>query len=195
MSRSEISSPEELLKLLRMPFMVETVADNLGLDPRQVDDLLAELAGDKSDQGNSAPEGSGADGYVLYTDGASRNNPGHAAGGAVLYDDTGEKLAEDCRYFSPSLTNNAAEYRALLLGLNLVPDDCPLLTICMDSELIVRQLQGKYSVNSANLRPYYEQVQERLDELGDVEIQFKAIPREKNSEADALANRALDRRL
>ncbi|MFP4687488.1 MAG: ribonuclease HI family protein [bacterium] len=187
MNRIEPDNPGELVELLRTPFMVELIADNLGIDPRRVDQLLQELG---SEDFKSVVDSSKSGNYVLYTDGASRNNPGPASGGAVLYDDAGEKISENCQYFSSSLTNNAAEYLALLLGLDLVPDNCEKLTVCMDSQLIIRQLQGEYAVKSANLRPYYQKAIRRLQDLG--EVDFKAIPREQNSEADALANRALD---
>ena len=138
----------------------------------------------------SSPSSADSEKFFLYVDGAARNNPGPAGGGAVIYDEKEEKIEEDCSYFGSCLTNNAAEYRALLLGLELLPEDCRKLKVHMDSELIIKQLQGEYAVNSTNLRPYFEQVESALDKFDQVE--FEAIPREKNKKADSLANRAID---
>ena len=190
MNRIDGPDLEEFASWLQTPIMVEKIAASLGLDSSKVKELLGELCEPLCEtKPRSDLDG---DSYVLYTDGASRNNPGPAAGGAVLYTPTGEKVDETCEFFSSSLTNNASEYRALLLGLALIPEECSKLKIRMDSELIIRQLQGEYAVKSARLRPYYEQVCKRLEDFD--RVSFEAIPREENSEADALANLALDRR-
>ncbi len=128
--------------------------------------------------------------FFLYVDGAARNNPGPAGGGAVVYKGNEEKIAEASSYFGSRLTNNAAEYRALILGLELLPKECKELKIHMDSELVIKQLTGEYAVKSPNLNPYFEEVKSNLEKFKRVE--FEAIPREKNKEADQLANRALD---
>lgn len=132
--------------------------------------------------------------YLLYTDGASRGNPGRAAIGAVLYRlgaDGWEKVGEVSETIGTT-TNNVAEYRAVIAGLELAaahqPDE---LVVRADSQLLVRQLQGTYRVKSPSLKPYHRRVVELARSLGDV--RFEHIPREENEAADGLANAALDR--
>ncbi|MGD8394668.1 MAG: ribonuclease HI family protein [Candidatus Eiseniibacteriota bacterium] len=128
---------------------------------------------------------------VLHTDGASRGNPGLAGAGAVLFGDGGEILAERCRFLGLA-TNNEAEYAALILGLELALEHHPAhLTVRMDSELIVRQLGGRYRVRNARLLPLFERARELLGELPGSTIEH--VDRELNADADRLANRAIDR--
>ena len=126
----------------------------------------------------------------LFTDGASRGNPGRAGGGAVLFDSRGNELAA----WSIDLgicTNNVAEYKALLLGLEQALDyGCTTLDIALDSELIVRQIQGRYKVKNAALLPLYTRVRALLDRIGPWQIRH--VPRAENARADELANRGID---
>ncbi|HEV2459734.1 MAG TPA: ribonuclease HI family protein, partial [Ktedonobacterales bacterium] len=93
---------------------------------------------------------------VLYTDGASRGNPGRAAAGIVLADEHGTALVRDATYLGV-LTNNQAEYRALILGLRAAARYNPsAVRVYMDSELVVRQMRGEYRVKHELLRPLYE---------------------------------------
>jgi len=131
--------------------------------------------------------------YVLYTDGASRGNPGPAAIGAVLYRDDGS-LREVGRV-SEAIgieTNNVAEYRAVIAGLELaLAHDPAALVLRADSELLVRQLAGRYRVKAPHLRPLYERVRSLLAAIPSVRVEH--VPRERNTVADGLANEALDR--
>jgi len=131
--------------------------------------------------------------YVLYTDGASRGNPGPAAIGAVLYRDDGS-LREVGRV-SEAIgieTNNVAEYRAVVAGLELaLAHDPAALVLRADSELLVRQLAGRYRVKAPHLRPLYERVRSLLAAIPSVRVEH--VPREQNKVADGLANEALDR--
>src|SRR5262249_53950406 len=94
---------------------------------------------------------------VLRTDGASRGNPGHAAAGVVIEAQDGTLLARGKRYLG-MMTNNQAEYRALILGLLAVARYRPaVVRVYLDSELVVRQMTGEYAVRDEALRPLYEQ--------------------------------------
>jgi ribonuclease HI len=128
----------------------------------------------------------------LYTDGASRGNPGLAGAGIVLQNDLGEELLANGHYLG-RMTNNAAEYRALILGLDAaLAMGCEHLAIFLDSELIVRQIQGRYKVKNETLLPLFAEVQDRLGRLGGWTIQH--VPRAKNARADEMANQGIDQR-
>ncbi len=130
---------------------------------------------------------------ALYTDGASRGNPGQAGAGAVLLDEKGRELASRAEYLG-RCTNNAAEYRALVMGLQMaVENGCSELDIFLDSELIVRQLTGRYKVKNATLKPLFGQAQQLLQRLTTFSITH--VPRAKNSRADELANQGIDERI
>ncbi len=128
---------------------------------------------------------------VAYSDGASRGNPGPASFGAVVYDEAGAEL----RAISQALgiaTNNQAEYRGAIAALEAALDlGASALELRMDSELIVRQLEGRYRVRNPKLRPLYEQLVELRGRFRRFAVRH--VPREKNRVADRLANEALDR--
>ncbi|RMG57840.1 MAG: reverse transcriptase-like protein [Deltaproteobacteria bacterium] len=128
----------------------------------------------------------------LHFDGASRGNPGPAGAGFILTDEGGEVLARKSRYLGEA-TNNEAEYRALLDGLKeAFRRGITELEIFSDSELVVSQIRGTYRVKAANLKPLYEEALRLISRFRSVKIFH--VPREKNREADSLANRALDAR-
>lgn len=128
----------------------------------------------------------------LFTDGASRGNPGQAGAGAVLYDGNSLELAAKSVYLG-TCTNNVAEYKALLIGLQeALRLGCTELTISLDSELIVRQLQGRYKVKNETLLLLFNEVQQHLDRLGKWSIVH--VPRAQNARADQLANRGIDQK-
>lgn len=126
---------------------------------------------------------------TVYFDGASRGNPGPASIAYVVVDDGvvkkhGEKIGE--------ATNNEAEYQALLRGLEAASDlGYDAVEAVGDSELVVRQVAGDWSVNAENLAPFHSSVREVVNGFSSFSIRH--VPREANSEADALANQALDR--
>lgn len=129
---------------------------------------------------------------VLYTDGASRGNPGPAGAGAMIADKEGAALVEKAVYLGET-TNNQAEYQALIIGLEEVVKLAPArLTIRMDSELIVKQLKGEYRVRNRNLMPLHGRARELIEQLAAVEVVH--VPREENVHADRLANQAIDNR-
>ncbi|MHB1348400.1 MAG: ribonuclease HI family protein [Desulfobulbaceae bacterium] len=128
----------------------------------------------------------------LYTDGASRGNPGEAGAGAVLLDGDRRQLATRAIYLG-RCTNNVAEYRALLAGLEMALENgCEKLTILLDSELIVRQISGLYKVKNAHLQPLYLQAKGLLQRFK--EWRIRHVPRAENAKADQLANQGIDRK-
>jgi len=123
-------------------------------------------------------------------DGASRGNPGEAGCGAVIYDEHGEILKELSSYLGLS-TNNVAEYRGLLMGLEgVLKLGGRKLEIRSDSELLVRQLNGVYRVKDEKLKVLYRKA---LDLLGRLEAyRINHVRREHNKLADRLANLGID---
>jgi ribonuclease HI len=133
------------------------------------------------------------DEVLIYADGGARGNPGPAAIGAVVVDpstDPPTRLADVSETIGLA-TNNVAEYRALVAGLEAArPFGARRARVRLDSQLLVRQLEGRYRVKQPHLRPYFERAKELLAEYEDVDIAH--VPREENTEADALVNAALD---
>lgn len=127
----------------------------------------------------------------LFTDGGSRGNPGQAAIGCILEDPArGITLREHMERIGIE-TNNVAEYRALIEGLKIARRYQPNRLVChLDSELIVRQLNGQYQVRMAHLKTFVDEIQEIAQSFPSVT--FKHIPRSDNYRADALVNKALD---
>jgi ribonuclease HI len=127
---------------------------------------------------------------VLEADGGSRGNPGPSGAGAVLRTPAGGIIQEMKQYLGWA-TNNAAEYQGVIMGLRAAAEYKPArLLIRLDSELLVRQLNGQYKVKSPNLRPLYQQARDLLAGIAEVEIIH--VPRGQNTLADALANQAMD---
>jgi ribonuclease HI len=127
---------------------------------------------------------------TVHVDGGSRGNPGPAAVAAVLSDDAGEVLDEAAEAIGRA-TNNVAEYRAVLLGLERARAlGATEVEIVNDSQLIERQLQGAYKVKHADMKPLYEQAKAALADFDRWSI--RSVPREENADADALVNQALD---
>lgn len=125
-----------------------------------------------------------------WIDGASRGNPGEAGFG-VVFELDGRR--EEITGFLGRTTNNVAEYAALVAALtHAVRSGCGELELFSDSQLLVRQLDGAYRVKAAHLVPIFLRVLALRRELGRLTVRH--VPREENLEADALANRAIDRR-
>ncbi len=134
-----------------------------------------------------------AETFWLYTDGAARGNPGPAAVGAVLYRGPigPVEVVEELSLAIGHTTNNVAEYRGVIEGLQMaIPHDPSYLVLRSDSLLLVRQLLGEYRVRSPKLQPLYRQARALLGKLPQVEVEH--VHREANRHADRLANQALD---
>lgn len=128
---------------------------------------------------------------TAHCDGGARGNPGPAGYGAILQDQSGTVLAELSEFLG-NRTNNFAEYSGLLGCLQWALDHGHLsLRVISDSELMVKQIQGKYKVNSPDLRPLWEEARRRIARLERFEITHAL--RHKNKVADQLANDAMDR--
>ncbi len=127
---------------------------------------------------------------VVNVDGGSRGNPGPAAIGVVVSSPEGEILDELGETIGDA-TNNVAEYRALLRGIEHATElGGTELELIGDSELVVKQVRGEYRVKDAGLKPLHAQVKAALAGLGSWSIHN--VPREQNAEADRLVNEALD---
>jgi ribonuclease HI len=128
---------------------------------------------------------------VINVDGAARGNPGPAAIGAIIRDESGKTLGRISRPIGVT-TNNQAEYQAIIAALEkAVATGASQVNIKSDSELVVRQINGQYKIKNTALRPLYQQVVRLAGSLESFSI--TDIPREQNAEADKLANKALDR--
>ncbi|MDD4890400.1 MAG: ribonuclease HI family protein [Phycisphaerae bacterium] len=128
----------------------------------------------------------------LFVDGGSRGNPGPAGSGVVIADADGTPLVEH-GYYIGRATNNVAEYKGLLHGLELAAQfDPERLEIFADSELMVRQITGQYRVKSPDLAPLFQQAQLALLKFDSWQIRH--IPRAKNDRADHMANLAMDKK-
>ncbi len=128
---------------------------------------------------------------TAYTDGGSRGNPGPAGYGVLLQGEDGAMVAELSEFLGIH-SNNVAEYSALLGALEYaLAHGHSHLRVISDSELMVKQIRGQYSVKSPDLRPLYEEARRRIAQLDGFEIQH--VLRGKNKKADQLANDAMDR--
>ncbi len=129
---------------------------------------------------------------MLYTDGGSRGNPGPAAIGAVIYNGEGSELQRLSKTIGVT-TNNQAEYQALSMGLEWILEQYGQASVLvhMDSELVVKQVQGHYKMKNAELRPWLDKIKTLMADLGG-QVQFEHVRREKNKIADQLVNEALD---
>lgn len=130
---------------------------------------------------------------ILQTDGGARGNPGPAGAGIVIRDERGAVLHKFHKFLGDNLTNNEAEYLALIFGLeNLksVAGEVGEIEIQMDSELVVKQLRGEYKIKEARLKALADQV--RVATSIFPTLTYTHIRREQNSLADELANQAMD---
>jgi ribonuclease HI len=129
----------------------------------------------------------------VYSDGAARGNPGPSGAGAVLVDASGQEVDRLGKYLGIQ-TNNYAEYMGLLLGLKRARDlGIREVEVFADSELMIRQLGGRYQVRSPTLRPLYQEALRVLNDFSRVKLVH--VPRKMNAAADEMSNRAIDERM
>lgn len=134
---------------------------------------------------------------IIHIDGGSRGNPGPAAAGILFLNENGQIFKQYSEYLGENFTNNEAEYLALIFALKKFKQifgkklaKSTEIEIRSDSELLVKQMRGEYKVLDAKIQPLFlESWNLRLDFK---KVNFKLIPREKNKEADALVNAALN---
>ena len=130
------------------------------------------------------------DTLIVHIDGASRGNPGPAAYGVMVKDAQGSPVIALSKALGKA-TNNWAEYQALLAALQYaIEHGRRTVKVFSDSELLVRQIEGRYRVNHESLKPLYQRAMAFIGKIESFSIAH--VPREQNREADALANRALD---
>lgn len=127
---------------------------------------------------------------IVHVDGGARGNPGPAAAACVITSPEGDLLDEHAQLLGMT-TNNVAEYRALLLGLQRARElSASEIEVVGDSELIARQVLGQYKVKNESLRPLHREATAALGQFERWSI--RTVPREQNEHADALVNAALD---
>jgi ribonuclease HI len=133
----------------------------------------------------------GSNVWTLRCDGGARGNPGPGALGFVLLDPRGEEREARGEYLGP-VTNNVAEYRALIAGLEAAArHGASEVRVLMDSELVVRQMTGEYKVKNEGLKPLHAAAASAVTRL--TRVRFGAVRREENARADQLVNETLDR--
>jgi ribonuclease HI len=175
-------------------------AERFGLTRERLTRLLERVA----DQVDASPPqrtvsrevpitGDGISRMRVYSDGAARGNPGPAGAGAVLVEPSGQ-VVDRLGKFLGVQTNNFAEYTGLLIGLRRARElGVQEVEVYADSELMIRQLGGRYQVKSTSLRPLYEEALELLN--GFSRVKLVHVPREMNAAADEMSNRAIDERM
>lgn len=134
--------------------------------------------------------------FTVHADGGSRGNPGPAGSGAMIRDHLGNSVASVSQFLG-TRTNNYAEYEAVILALETLAKlvgkktNTTDVLVKMDSELVVKQMKGIYKVKHPTMKEQYA----RLTHAASVfkEVSFMHVPRAQNSDADALANEAMDR--
>ncbi len=128
--------------------------------------------------------------FLLFTDGGSRGNPGPSGAGAVLCQPDGAVVAKAQKFLGAG-TNNEAEYAALILGLELALENGATdLSVFMDSKLVAAQMSGDWKIKKPEMRALWERAQLLAQKFS--KINFRQIPRERNTAADALANAAMN---
>lgn len=136
--------------------------------------------------------------YTIHADGGARGNPGPAGAGAIIRDEFGSTVGSISKFLGHQ-TNNVAEYEAVILAFEALYRAVPAaerettgVVVKLDSELVVRQMKGEYKVRNPVLKEQQARLAQVVAAFGSVA--FTHIPREENSDADALANAAMDRR-
>ncbi|MFZ1075627.1 MAG: reverse transcriptase-like protein [Minisyncoccia bacterium] len=134
--------------------------------------------------------------FTIHADGGSRGNPGPAGAGALVRDEFGNAVASVSQYLGIR-TNNFAEYEAVILAfealLDIVPEkkrEATIVQVKLDSELVVKQMRGEYKVKHPVLKQQQAKLAHVAGSFGTVT--FLHVPRAQNSDADALANEAMD---
>lgn len=129
--------------------------------------------------------------WTLRCDGGARGNPGPGAAAWILTAPDGREAEAKAEYLG-HVTNNVAEYRALIRGLEAAARaGASTLRVYMDSELVVRQMKGEYRVKHEGLKPLYAEAQRAATAL--TSLRFEAVRREQNADADRLVNETLDK--
>jgi len=190
-------SEEQIIRYLAQTLSVpKTLKRFPSLKAKDLQNLLlrrAQQMGESTRTLPSFPSREGSLEFFIYADGASRGNPGEAGIGAIIADPQGRTVKE-LKLFLGMVTNNVAEYRAVISALEKAWQlGAAKVRVYLDSELVVRQLCGEYRVREAHLQTLHHQATEILHRFAQYSIHH--IPREQNRRADQLANEAIDQRV
>lgn len=199
------ATPAQLLLAIAEHGSLEAACEDLGIERDEAVRLLREgarkLGATRKERAAAQKELPGlersasADGKRLrvFSDGAARGNPGPAGAGAVVLDSKGRVLARVGRFLGKQ-TNNVAEYEGLLLGLARAKElGAGEVEVRADSLLLIRQLEGAYQVKNAALKVLHAKAKALLRSFDRVDLRH--IPREENTLADEMSNRAIDERM
>jgi ribonuclease HI len=179
--------------LAREEPLVATLGAFPQLDRAKLQRILERAASQLEGDASDAPAVVPPPRLRLYSDGVARGNPGLAGAGAVLVEPSGQ-VVDRLGKFLGTQTNNFAEYTGLLLGLKRAQElGVREVEVFADSELMIRQLGGRYQVKSPSLRPLYEEALRLLNAFDRVKLVH--VPREMNRAADEMSNRAIDERM
>lgn len=132
--------------------------------------------------------------FSVFTDGGARGNPGPAGIGVVILDENQKEVAKLSEYLG-EMTNNQAEYRAVERALQWIKKNAkePVeIDVALDSELLVKQLNGEYKIKNQGLKELHTNVRSLVMELGG-RVTFRHVPRSENHQADRLVNEAIDK--
>ena len=179
--------------MIRLPAHLTRKLQQLFPDAEEQNAFVADVLEKALEEEREEESGIAAVGGTLhlFTDGGSRGNPGQAAIACILEDPIEGKVIREHYERIGVETNNVAEYRALIEGLKIAERYHPNRLIChVDSELVVKQLNGEYRVKMPSLQPLVEEIQELSMQFPD--IVYEHIPREDNYRADRFVNKALD---
>lgn len=177
--------------------VLEALADSLDIDTvlQQFSELNREGLRAILKAASSKMSFAGGEGtrLIAFIDGAARGNPGEAGAGVILKDQSDNTVEKIAQYLGKA-TNNTAEYEALLVALSRALElGATSLQIYSDSELLVHQINGRYRVRAPHLQKLCQEAIRLMRGFSTVNISH--VPREKNTEADEQANRAIDQSL
>lgn len=180
--------------MIRLPVSLERKLQTIFPSARERNQFVAEAVSKalQSQSGAEADQPTMVGGTLhLFTDGGSRGNPGQAGVGCVLIDPLKGKILREYGEAIGVVTNNIAEYQALITGLKIAKEYRPNHLIChLDSELVVKQLNGEYRVKMQSFQPLIEEIMDLKTNFPT--LTFIYIPRDQNTRADALVNKVLD---
>lgn len=189
-----IVTPGQLLLAIAEHETLERTCAALGIEREDARRLIRGVAAklrEEKPQASGMRHRAGSEKAVrVYSDGAARGNPGPAGAGAVVVDASGKVLARRGRFLGTA-TNNVAEYKGLLLGLEAAKElGAREVEVRADSQLLIRQLKGEYAVKHAGLKPLHAEALRLLRAFDRFDLQH--VPREENALADEMSNRAID---
>jgi ribonuclease HI len=196
------ASPAQLLLAIAEQGSLDGACEELGIDRDEALRLLREAARKLGGAPKAAQKelpglerSARADGKRLrvFSDGAARGNPGPAGAGAVVLDAKGKVLARVGKFLGRQ-TNNVAEYEGVILGIARAKElGATEIEVRADSLLLIRQLEGAYQVKNAALKALHAKAKELLRSFDHVDLRH--VPREENTLADEMSNRAIDERM